>query len=178
MKRRFVYTAFFNELEAGLPASSGQQRIAWAEIIVQHDLSLQDLAALLKSGPRVATRFLWLLSDVGIQSPEKLLRELPELFRLSPTLPPTQKCAFASLWNIAGVPKQNEAEAIELLFQWFMSPEINVTMKSRSLWVLARLTQKYPDLKNELALCIKDQMSRYTREFEKRAAKILTELKN
>ena len=71
---------------------------------------------------------------------------------------------------------QNEARAIDLLFSWLQSANTNVTTKSRALLVLFRLTKKYPELRNELKICIEEQMDRYTVDFAKRAKKILNEL--
>ena len=78
--------------------------------------------------------------------------------------------------SIVGVPPENEGRAIDLLFQWLLSADTNVTIKSRSLWVLLKLTKKYPELKNELKLCLQDQMDKYTNDFKKRATKILIEI--
>ena len=46
-------------------------------------------------------------------------------------------------------------------------------MKSRALFVLTKLVKKYPELKNELKLCLEDQMDKNTDSFRKRAMKEL-----
>jgi hypothetical protein len=42
--------------------------------------------------------------------------------------------------------------------------------------VLFKLTKKYPEIKNELILCINDQMDKYSIDFKIRSTKILNEL--
>ncbi len=176
MNVNFSNTEFYRELESSLPASTGKQRKMWAATIVENNIAIKDLSKLLKCEQKIASRFLWLLSDIGILNPNKLLNELPFLLDLCEQLYPTYKTSFASFWLYAGVPPENEGRAIDLLFQWLLSADTNVTIKSRSLWVLVKLTKKYPELKNELKFCLEDQKDKHTNDFEKRANKILAAL--
>lgn len=169
-------TEFYRELEASLAASTGEQRKMWATRIIRDDLEIKELAGLLTGEQKVATRFLWLLSDVGILAPEKLLSELPFLFQFCTNLNPVYKNSFASFWMYAGVPVENEGEAIDLLFRILLSNDTTVTIKSRGLFVLAKLAKKYPELKPELKICLEEQMDKYSADFRKRAAKLLTEI--
>jgi len=176
MNVNFSDTEFYRELESGLPASTGEIRKKWVTAILEKNIDIKDLSLLLTCEPKVASRFLWLLSEIGISDPKRLFIELPFLLDLFDQHYPIYKISLASFWRIAGVPPENEGRAIDLLFQWLLSPDINVTLKSRSLMVLFKLTKKYPELKNELSLCLKDQMDKHTKEFEKRAVKILREI--
>jgi hypothetical protein len=176
MSAHFSNTEFYQELESSLPVSTQAQRTKWATTIIEEDLDIRDLSRLLRCERKIASRFLWLLSDVAILHPPTLMKVLPFLFELSDQLDPVYKLSFASWWHYVGVPPENEGRAIDLLFQWLLSSETNVTTKSRSLWVLAKLTKKYPELKNELKLCLNEQMDKYSKDFEKRAAKILKEM--
>ncbi|HUZ61446.1 MAG TPA: hypothetical protein VMU83_21905 [Hanamia sp.] len=169
-------TKFYKELESSLPTSTAQQRKIWATTILEKNINIKDLSELLKDEQKTAIRFLWMLSDVGILNPNKLFMELPFLLNLCNELNHIYKTSFASYWLYAGVPSVNEGEAIDLLFQWLLSPDTNVTIKSRSIPVLFKLTKKYPELKNELAICLKDQMDKYTNDFKKRASKILMQI--
>jgi hypothetical protein len=169
-------TEFYKELEFSLAASTGEQRKAWAATIVENDIDIKGVSGLLKCEQKIATRFLWLLSDVGILKPNKLFIELPFLLDLFEGLNPVYKTSFAGWWHYVGVPSENESRAIDLLFHWLLSSDTNVTIKSRSLWVLVKLTKKYPELKNELQLCLKDQVDKHTNEFKKRATKILVQI--
>lgn len=177
MSVNFSHTDFHKELESSLAASTEEQRKVWAATIIEKKIDIKDLSELLKHEGRIAVRFLWLLSGIGILSPDKLFIELPFLLDLCNRLNPIYKTSFANFWRIAGVPPENEGEAIDLLFKWLLSNDTNVTIKSRSLLVLFDLTKKYPELKNELKLSLEDQMHKHSKDFRKRVVKILMELR-
>lgn len=174
----FSYNDFYSELESCLPKSTEEQRQNWAAVIIDRNLDIKDLSRLLFSEKRVGTRFLWMLSGIGLMKQRKLYEVLPFLLELSEELDPAYQTAFANYWLIAGVPPENEAQAIDLSFRWLMNPEITVTIKSRVLFVLFKLTKKYPELKNELVLCLEDQLDKHSKDFRKRALKVLNELRS
>lgn len=167
---------FYCELEHSLATSTGEQRKKWATIIIANAIELKELCGLLQGDQKTATRFLWLISDIGIANPEKLHIDLPYLLDFCTQLTPEYAASFASYWLYAGVPVDQEGKAIDLLFQLFMSGTTTVTIKSRALLVLAGLAKKYPELKPELRSCIIEQMNNYSKDFQKRAAKVLREL--
>ena len=177
MPSTYSYTEFYNELELALPQSNAAKRAIWATTIIEKDIAIKDLSKLLLGKKEVALRFAWLLSEMGEINPQKLFRELPFLLELSDQVNNINfKQSFANYWRIAGVPLEDEGRAIDLLFGWLQSPTTNVTIKSRSLFVLFSLTKKYPELKNELKVCIEDQLDKYTEDFDKRARKILEKI--
>jgi hypothetical protein len=168
---------FYKELGANLAHSNEAQRRFWAQKIVDESLSLKWLSKLLQEDKKTATRFLWLLSDVGVMAPGYLKAELSFLFHYCKTIDAAYLSSFASYWHYVGVPEQNEAEAIELLFKWILSPQSNSTLKSRSMWVLFKLCNKYPDLKNEFKVCLQDQADKHSPDFQKRVSKLLQQLR-
>lgn len=172
----FSITEFYKELEYSLPTSTSVNRKIWVNKIIEEDIAIKDLANLLKCEQKIATRFQWLLSEIGLANPKKLFAELPFLLIFFDQLNPNYKTSLASYWHIAGVPPENEGVAIDWLFQWLLSNDVNMTIKSRCILVLFKLTKKYPELKNELALCLKDQQHKYSKDFEKRVTKILNKL--
>ncbi len=164
---------FLKNLKSSLPKSSYEQRKMWAIYILEKNIDLKELAELLKYEKEIATKFLWMLSDIAILSPNRLLSELSYLLTLCGTINQDYKTYFASYWLYVGVPSENEGEAIDLLFQFIVSPKTNITVKSRSALVLFNLTKKYPELKNELRYSLKDQLNKYSKDFDKRVARIL-----
>jgi hypothetical protein len=172
----FSKTEFYKELEHSLPTCTSHNRKLWVNKIISEDIAIKDLTDLLKCEQKTATRFQWLLSEIGLTNPNKLLAELPFLLIFFDQLNPIYKTSLASYWLIAGVPLENEGVAIDWLFQWLLSNDVNMTIKSRCILVLFKLTNKYPELKNELALCLKDQQHKYSKDFEKRVSKILNKL--
>jgi hypothetical protein len=167
---------FLKELKSSLPKSSFEQRKMWATYIIEKNIDLKELTELLKCETKIATKFLWMLSDIAILSPDKLFKALPYLLKLCHTINQDYKNSFASFWLYVGVPLENEGEAIDLLFQFLVSPKTNVTVKSRSVLVLFNLTKKYPELKNELRYSLKDQLNKHSKDFDKRIAKILVKI--
>lgn len=176
MGTKFSDTEFYKELEFILPSSNGEQRKIWVTAIIEKGINIQDLSGLLTGEYKIATRFLWLLSEIGLECPDKLFTALPFLLDFTDNLNPIYKTSFANFWLIAGIPPENEGKAIDLSFQWLLSNDINVTIKSRSVLVLFKLTKKYPEIKEELKICLMDQMDKYSKDFRKRASKILLEI--
>lgn len=168
---------FYNELKFSLPTSTAEERRFWASIIIEKEIEIKELSNLLFCEKKIASRFSWLLSGIGSLDSKKLLSELPFLFSISEQVTNINfKHSFATYWLLCGVPLENEAEAIDLLLGWIQSSNINVTTKSRSLFAFYNLTKKYSDLKNELKLCLEDQLDKNTNDFRKRAMKILDKL--
>ncbi len=165
---------FYHHLQKRLPKSTAADRTTWASQIVEEEISLRELSDLLQCKREVATRFLWLLSDVGDVDSAYLLKELPFLFELSSTIQHLNiRPAFAKYWLLAGVPPENEGEAMDLLFGWLLSSETKVTLKSNAIFALLRLIQKYPELKQELKLSLEEQLGKYSLNFDKRLEKVL-----
>lgn len=172
-----TFQHFYQTLEVALPTSMASDRIGWAKQIVAHDFDLIELSQLLFREAPIASRFLWTLSDVGLARSAKLLPVLPYLLEIMPQLTHIEtEVTYANYWRICGVPEENEGEVIDLLFGWLQSSTINVATKSRTVFVLFELTKKYPELKNEFRLVLKEQQHKYSRTFEKRAQKILEHL--
>ena len=168
---------FYNKLETSLPTSTVDIRNKWVSEIIENKIEIKDLSKLLWSGKRVSTRFLWLLSEIGMMNPDILHKELPFLLQLGDEISHFDfKKSFASFWLISGVPLKNESQAIDLLFNWIQSVSTDVTTKSRALLVLFELTKKYPELKNELRICLADQIIKEQNGFTKRAKKIMDQL--
>lgn len=167
----------YTELLTSLPQSSAEDRKVWAAQIIKTRSDIKELSKLALHEDTIANRFLWLLSEIGELDPDYLYQYLPYLLQFRNQLNHlTTEASFANFWLISGVPEENEAQAIDLLFTWIQSDKCNVTAKSRSALVLFKLTLKYPDLKNELKLSLQDQTSKHTPDFDKKIQKILTQL--
>lgn len=171
------HLGFYNKLKESLPKSNATDRQQWAKNILEQKINLKDLSKLLFSEKEVASRFLWLLSDIGTLNPKILNDFLPYLLTVKDQINYSKlEASFANFWILAGVPFENEAEAISLLFNWVLSPQLNVTSKSRSFLVLFNLVKSYPDLKNELRISLEDQMDKHTDDFKRKSQKLLNKL--
>ena len=172
------YNNFYIHLRDNLPTSTGARRKYWAEEIVNYNFSIKQLSKLLFEEQKIATRFLWLLSDIGEINQNVLLESLPFLLSLNPKIKHLNTDAsFANYWLIVGIPIKNEAKAISLLFEWIQSSNTNVTTKSRSITVLLKLSHKYPDLKQELKFSIERLLNKHSSNFNKKLNSVLIQLK-
>ena len=168
---------FYHYLEKHLPKSTAAHRREWAAKIVTEEISLRELSTLLHAKREIATRFLWLLSDIGEANADYLLKDLPFLFELRHQIQNLDiQLAFAKYWLLSGIPIENESEAIDLLFTWLLSPQIKVSVKTNVVFALFNVTQKYPELKQELKVSLEDQLGKNTADFDKRARRLLKKL--
>lgn len=161
-----------SDLENRLARSTDADRKEWAKRIAENHTNLRDLCQhLLKSKYEIASRFLWLLTDIGTLAPELLHAQLPfilDLYRKRALQQLDMPASLANYWKTTGVPEENEGEAIELLFTWLQSPQTKVNTKARALSVLLVMYSKYPDLKVELLACLKDQLGKNTEAFDRK----------
>jgi len=179
MGGNFSYIDFYHKLETQLAVSTAAKRKIWSKVIIENNLDIKLLSNLLNCEKKIALRFSWLLSEIGMSFPNKLLIELPNLLTKSDQIIHFKFIeSFATYWFLSGVPLENESKAIDLLFEWLSSAQTNITTKSRSLKVLFILSKKYPDLKNELILHLNGQIYKNGKGFEKRVLKILLKLED
>lgn len=137
---------FYNKLKESLPKNNATDRQQWAKIILEQKINLKNLSELLFSEKEIARRFLWLLSDIGSLNHKILNEFLPYLLTVKNQVNYSKlEASFTNFWILSGVPFENEAEVISLLFDWVLSPQLNVTSKSRSFLVLFNLVKSYPD---------------------------------
>lgn len=117
------------------------------------------------------------MSKVGELESKKLLEFLPTLLELrKKKTHKNTEGTFANFWLLVGIPVENESEAIGLLFEWLNSSKVNVTGKSRSMQVLNILSYKYPEIKNELKLCLEFQKDKYSSNYQEKVRKMLAQL--
>ncbi|MGB1003539.1 MAG: hypothetical protein ACPGVC_04880 [Salibacteraceae bacterium] len=167
------------ELELGLPQSNGEQRLNWAKTIVHLNIKIADLNAvfLCSSKSKTVRRYLWLLTDIGSQNPKMLHESLPQILNeWNQVNVKNKEASLANYWLVAGIPIQNEGEAINLLFKWLISAKTNISAKARSLKLLFELSKKYPEIKKELKLSLESQLNLQSTDFRKKALNILNKL--
>ena len=169
--------ALYNELKSSLADSTAKERQNWASTIIENEISIKELSRLLFTDRKTALRFQWMLSGIGHLNPKRLFNDLPYLFELSPKVEIIDfREAFATYWSIVGVPPQNEGEALDLLFELLSNQKTNSTIKTRALNALLVLMKKYPEIRNELKLCLEDQQGKSKGDFAKKVKKVLNGL--
>ena len=153
-----IANTIFQKLQAQLLTSDGADRQRWAKQIAEDSIDLKELCQLIFEEKKIATRFSWLLSDVGMVNADKLFGVLPYLFeQRDKTDIPNFEQQFAKYWRICGIPEDDKGTAIDLMFQWLLDPNVSTHIKTVSLDVLQELIKEYPELKNEMQLCLEQQ---------------------
>lgn len=110
-------------------------------------------------------------------APEIVAPAVPDFFARRHTVSvPNYNRSRAKLFWLAGIPEEIAAEAIDELFHWILDPKTGTSAKRFSVLALFRLSEKYPEQKNELKIVTEDQQCKNGTSFEKCAGKILQEL--
>ena len=159
---------FANELEKHLPKSNGTQRKAWAKVVLEKGINMESLLDLTKREYPISSRFLWFLSDWAEVDLEGFSAVLPTLLAMRKEMVHVDsRPSFARYWNVYALPEENEAQAIDLLFNWLTAPDTNLSTKRNAGHILVRLTKKYPELKEELRLCLESEQGKHTKTFDR-----------
>jgi hypothetical protein len=74
------------------------------------------------------------------------------------------------------IPKRLQGKAVNICFDFILSPSETVAVKVLSLEILSKFIQEYPELKNELKAAIEDQLPKTTIAFRSKGSKILKKL--
>lgn len=156
---------------------SGVSRRTWALYILEKKIPVLELVALLQFDRPVSIRFIWLIGDLCDLDPKTVEPAVPYFYsQLNKVNFPNFDRSLAKMFSLCGIPKANEAEVVDLLFNWILNPSINVSTKNYSLDALLKFSKNYPELINELRLVIEDQLSKNSISFEKHAKRILEKL--
>ena len=138
------------EFERELPSSSAADRKALASRILEEGIDPKELCVLLHREKKIALPFLWFLSELGLLAPNALSDLLPHLYSLRNKIEHVDlRAQFPTYWLIAGVPKEQEGVAVDLLLDLLLLPETNKTNKARAMKVWNELKERHPDLQRE-----------------------------
>ncbi len=77
------------------------------------------------------------------------------------------------VWEFLDIPEEHIGEIADICFDFLMSMKEPIAIKVFSMTVLYNITQKIPELKNELRLLIEDQMPYGSAGFKSRGRRIL-----
>ena len=75
------------------------------------------------------------------------------------------------------IPSEHEGFLMETCFQYLLSKDEPIAIKVFSMTILSNLSEKYPDIKNELAIVIEDLMHHGSAGIISRGKKILRKLR-
>lgn len=169
------------EIKIHIGSSASNYRENLASQIIRYRIPISRLMDLLLEEPPISTRFSWLLGDVIIQSPEKSKEILVECYkRLNHIRIKNFDRTLSKLIFTCGenLPEELEGELVNKLFEWLNDTKITVSTKNNSLFALENLCKKYPELREELVEMIYIQKDLSTKDFKRRAEKVLKRLEN
>lgn len=168
---------FLERLREELPTSAGETRQKWAKEIVDNNYDLPVLSKCLLMDYPIATRFSWLLSDVGMVDSAYLFAYLPELYTLRDQIDTFDFSeSLIKYWRICGVPEQNEGEALDLLFEKLSLSDTKMSIRHVAVEVLIELHKKYPEIENELRIALENQLNFASETLKVKLSKLLVKL--
>ncbi len=165
------------EMIHSLADSSGEERRAWIEYIVDQDIALADLVEILYCDYKTAMRFSWIIGSLCEIDSKRVFPVVQQIFRNRERIKiPNFDRSMAKMFYLAGIPDELEGEAVDIMFAWMLDPKILVSTKNFSLFALYNTCLNYGELKNELKVVIEDQLDKNSKDFKKRAMKVLKKL--
>lgn len=131
-------------------------------------------------GPyRITQRAAWPLSKC-IEAHRQLIHpHLKEIldFCALPDVHDAVKRNTVRLLQFIDIPKKNQAQVINLCFQFLENKKEPVAVRVFAMTVLGNLALEHPELKNELSVLIEDQLPIGSAGFVSRAKKVLKQIK-
>ena len=76
------------------------------------------------------------------------------------------------------IPEKYEGEMVDLCFRWMQASDVPVAIKVHCMQILANITERHPDLAEELRTVIIEQIPRNSVGFSSRGRKILKKFNN
>lgn len=168
-------TNIATQLEASLKSDGSEANIRkWVRYIIDHNIALHTLYSVLDAEKTVSMRFTWLIGGLCEQAPGIVSLSVAYFYsKRNDVVFANYDRSLAKMFWLAGVPLEIEGEAIDDMFRWLMGANITVSTKTYSMFALHNLTAKYPELKNELKICVEDQLGKNTTNFDKGLRKVL-----
>ena len=133
---------------------------------------------LYKEKAPIPQRASWLLQVIPKKHPE-LIKPHIELF-----IDTVQSFKVAGIkrgilfsLSLQKIPKKLQAKALDICFEFMLSPDETVAVKVYAMELAANITKDHPELKNELVSVIENQLPKNTVAFSARAKKVVKALR-
>jgi len=127
---------------------------------------------------RVVQRAAWPVSYCVIAYPKLIQKHFAKLFKYlkKSNLHEAVKRNSVRLLQDIDIPEKFHGDALNLCFDYIISPTEKPAVKAFSLTVLQNLSKIYPEIKQELKTIIEDRWDHESAAFKSRAKKILKDL--
>ena len=167
--------------EALLVEHSRAQRDVIADFIGNSKSRYKALWEIIKTGePPLPQRAAWVLDEATNRHPELFDGILDEAVAFLPGK--NHDAVHRAITRILGmrpnIPEEHQGMLFSLAIDWMLSPTRPVAIKVHCMSMASTIAMPIPELREELALVIKDQMDLNTVGFRSRGKKILKRLNN
>jgi hypothetical protein len=141
---------------------------------------IQKLIDILHTGEyRLVQRATWVMSDVAEIHPDLMKKYVPEFVeKLKDTSAhiAVKRHIYRMLQSLE-LPEAVHGDLMNHCFESLISPKEALAVRVFAMSILARMTEMYPEISNELRLIIEDALQQETAaSFKSRAKKVLNQL--
>ena len=125
--------------------------------------------------PRIAQRASWAVSHCAEKFPELIVPYRKEMldYLQTPGIHDSIKRNILRIFQGIDIPPELEVNLLERCFGYLMDKKEAVAIRVFAMQVLANLSKKYPEIKNELRILIEDELPFAKPAFVSRGRKIL-----
>jgi hypothetical protein len=148
-----------------------------AKEIANEPKRMQDLWDFAISTHEKSWRASWLMDKVYDEAPQLIIPYIPLMIQMIPELEcESKQRQFLKLISIEPLPKAISGHFINRCFDLLISNATPVAVRVHAMQILFNFSQQEPDIKNELALIIREHMDEGTAGFRSRGKRILKQL--
>lgn len=157
---------------------SRAQMLDIVDYVGQHEEHFEELMALFTKGPpKITQRAAWPLSYCVEKHPGIAKKYLPTFLHQLEI--PTHNAVTRNtlrLLQFMEITGKEAGKAMSLCFDLLIRPKEPVANKAFAMTILGNMSQHYPEIKNELLICIEDQIPNASPGFLARAKKVKKQL--
>lgn len=138
-----------------------------------------SLVTVFLNGPyRVTQRAAWPMTYVVESNPKLLTPHLKEILRFleKEGIHDAVKRNAIRMLQFIDIPKKYHAKVTDLCFRFLSNRKEAIAIRVFAMSVLSKIADAHPELKNELALLIEDEMPYASAAFRSRGRKVLKQL--
>ncbi|PKQ66970.1 hypothetical protein [Labilibaculum manganireducens] len=145
-----------------------------AQSIAENPMYINELWDICISNEKHSWRATWILDKIYDIAPDLVRLYLPQMIELVPTLSNESKLRqYLKLISLEPLPGNVSGDFINYCFDALISSTSAIAIKVYAMQILYNFSLQEPDIQNELALVIEEQMENGSAGYCSRARKIL-----
>ncbi|BAX82241.1 hypothetical protein [Labilibaculum antarcticum] len=145
-----------------------------AQSIAENPMYMKELWEICISNEKHSWRATWILDKVYDIDPDLVRLYLPQMIKLVPTLSNESKLRqYLKLISLEPLPSNISGDFINYCFDALISSTSAIAIKVYTMQILYNFSLQEPDIQNELALVIEEQMENGSAGLYSRGRRIL-----